>query len=1795
MDSSSLFPLVRSQIACGLKHTMAVSDAGTMYAWGGGESNQLGNDRLKNIALPIELSESQPPESENENEVGLDRMCAKRLVQISTGSFHTAALRADGYVYTWGWNENGCLGCPDLKNPTTGAMRVEGRPLLIYFFKNMNIRVVHVSCGSNHTVATDSNGDCYSWGLGNYGNLGHGDTHNVNRPKLIDTLKGKMVKMAGCGSKHTLVCTSKGDLYTFGHGDNGRLGNNERRGCLIPELVEGRMQATFVIYCAAGEAHSAVIDDNGVLFTFGAGSYGRLGLGEESDALTPTPVDTLRKYKIVMVSCGAFHTMCVTKEKELWGFGGRLYGKLGDGIFTGNAMTPIKVAPEAGDGSDPSGFTQIACGTFHSAALTAAGHIKTFGFDGQGQLGIKDNDFKNQSEPQVVHNLDTVQITGMSHLLAEEDAKRQQLKGKAGTSTPAKSKGSSGLHDMGGGKGGLNNAASSIVSISAGAQHSLACTLKGDVYAWGENRDGQLGLNSNISQLRPVRVEYHISGKRIRKVAAGAQHSLCLTVRGDVYAWGQGKDGQLGLGKNASESRPMLIQVLQGKIVTDIAAGENHSGAVLRDGVVFTWGSGDMGKLGHGRVTRPQILPRTVRGALKKETCISLSLGMSHSAAVTKNGQVYIWGGGWFGRLGLGNSDNIYTPCKIESLDYMFIVQIACGGYHTMALTSEGEVYIWGRGDERLGLGETPDVLDPTLVTALRQKQANIVSITAGEEHSCAVADTGMVYAWGKGRYGKLGLAKGANEADADDSHNLPRDVLCQRGTVTQPLRLLRPGADETDIRCISTYSNHTLSLAQDGTVYAWGNKGGGRLGLNPPMSEEYAACGHEVTDLSAESSHEDGKQRTSSGNTSASGQTKEGSRAGAGGAGDVGGGVGTGTMEGRGGQGGNGDDGSEATIEYHMSQYTLNRVNPPCQFVQLILETEPSDHHVEQIKMVETNLSRKEALINRMYIDIHREEEVIRELQNTIRLTIKSTLNEGAPMGLDIHDFSTGIPYEIKQDHSVYTELFRLLLLNPMYLVEMYHFFIQETPANKASCGGQFCKFFSDLVINVYGDFNRSRNDHLFISYAKQIMVKDITAIQSKSSDLSEFAAHFPDAANVFGMTIKHYFTLNKNVRTLQSRFGDLLTELMGEDLNFQYDPLLVQVELRGGGGAAELKGDGSLLDQRRTNTYNTKTAIRNKVNERVDSLNEVMLKWAQAIMSSTQTLPEEIRWLCRELHQSLITAYGLESNSAENFKFIVASFLYNNYFRPVIMHPEQYGLMSVAKGKMTEKTRGNLRFIAMIVEKSLSQSLFPVEIKWLHSSNQKIQAQKQNAIKWVDELTAPALHLPSQMVIDVYQEHLQGTVRIVHTVPLMCVELLRWMLYTAGLKNQPLGLKAKDPIDNCIKQLFGPGRDDNRNKVNTWMDSGWLTCKSYGINYELDTTFFAIMDVTKLVRENRTQVPLPRYLAPDDAAPLKSSSDLEYGIDQRKLQLQELIRAGVQVPPDSQADQMGSFISNVAKQQAIATKQKDYDLQQMAEQARVLLEEMSLQGTPLSEVMGELMTLVHARASRNKQLRRDHTNLERLLLEINAYRGKLESKRESLSTYLDLLQRGISDTQNRQQVAIIIKKKKNLGHLTSSTLVQDSHAHVKPTKLKMLLAKHKQVRGTHGVFTYKELTEGMEKVITNFTLSDELSAKELKETKSRLTYHFSSTAAGVFVVTTVFDHDMVLDHFEVSAEELLVCKRQLVKEWSSSQAGGASKTTFNVFGLLRKLQQLTMKQIMLGQTLEHSKNELTVVKDVM
>ena len=104
-----------------------------------------------------------------------------------------------------------------------------------------NAHIVNVACGASHTLCIDSNGDVYSFGNGAYGNLGHGNTMNRVRPTIIDALRGAGIQNIACGAKHSMVLDVRGQVSVFGYGGNGRLGNGENQGSLLPIPVELRL------------------------------------------------------------------------------------------------------------------------------------------------------------------------------------------------------------------------------------------------------------------------------------------------------------------------------------------------------------------------------------------------------------------------------------------------------------------------------------------------------------------------------------------------------------------------------------------------------------------------------------------------------------------------------------------------------------------------------------------------------------------------------------------------------------------------------------------------------------------------------------------------------------------------------------------------------------------------------------------------------------------------------------------------------------------------------------------------------------------------------------------------------------------------------------------------------------------------------------------------------------------------------------------------------------------------------------------------------------------------------------------------------------------------------------------------------------------------------------------------------------------------------------------------------------------------------------------------------------------
>ncbi|KAF7696652.1 hypothetical protein HF521_005070 [Silurus meridionalis] len=273
------------------------------------------------------------------------------------------------------------------------------------------------------------------------------------------------------------------------------------------------------------------------------------------------------------------------------------------------------------------------------------------------------------------------------------------------------------------------------VSSSKGSDgHTLAVTLEGEVFSWGDGDYGKLGHGNSATQKYPKIIQGPLLGKVVVCVSAGYRHSAAVTNDGELYTWGEGDFGRLGHSDSHSRNVPTLVKDISG--VGQAACGSSHTIAVAQDGrVVWSFGGGDNGKLGHGdtnRVYRPKVI-EALHGFIIRKVCA----GSQCSLALTSAGQVFAWGCG--SCLGCGSSETTsLRPCFIEELSVTKIIDISCGDSHCLALSHENEVYAWGNnamGQCGQGHTSTP-ITKPKKVIGL--EGVSIQQITAGTSHSLA-------------------------------------------------------------------------------------------------------------------------------------------------------------------------------------------------------------------------------------------------------------------------------------------------------------------------------------------------------------------------------------------------------------------------------------------------------------------------------------------------------------------------------------------------------------------------------------------------------------------------------------------------------------------------------------------------------------------------------------------------------------------------------------------------------------------------------------------------------------------------------------------------------------------------------------------------------------------------------------------------------------------------------------------------------------------------------------------------
>lgn len=292
------------------------------------------------------------------------------------------------------------------------------------------------------------------------------------------------------------------------------------------------------------------------------------------------------------------------------------------------------------------------------------------------------------------------------------------------------------------------------VSLSCGDEHTAIITGNNKLFMFGSNNWGQLGLGSKSTVDKPTCVKA-LKPEKVKFAACGRNHTLISTEGGKVYAAGGNNEGQLGLGDTEERNTFHVINFFTSQHkIKQLSAGSNTSAALTEDGELFMWGDNSEGQIGLQNMTSICVPHQVTIG----KPISWISCGYYHSAFVTTEGELYTFGEPECGKLGLPRKllVNHRVPQLVPGIPEK-VIQVACGGGHTVALT-ENAVYVFGLGQfGQLGLGTFIfETSEPKVIDNIKDQKISYIS--CGENHTALITDLGLMYTFGDGRHGKLGL-----------------------------------------------------------------------------------------------------------------------------------------------------------------------------------------------------------------------------------------------------------------------------------------------------------------------------------------------------------------------------------------------------------------------------------------------------------------------------------------------------------------------------------------------------------------------------------------------------------------------------------------------------------------------------------------------------------------------------------------------------------------------------------------------------------------------------------------------------------------------------------------------------------------------------------------------------------------------------------------------------------------------------------------------------------------------------
>ncbi|MBB6690751.1 DUF5011 domain-containing protein [Cohnella xylanilytica] len=510
------------------------------------------------------------------------------VTSIAAGYYHSLALKSDGSIVAWGYNNSGQSNVPAGLDGVVAiaagldhslALRADGT--VVVWGSNtdgqLNVPigldgVVAIAAGSHHSLALKSDGSIVAWGRNNTGQL--------NVPAGLDG-----VVAIAAGMNHSLALKSDGTVVVWGSNVNGQTS--------VPAGLDG------VTAIAAGGYHSLALKSDGSVVAWGRNAYGQSNVPTELDG-------------VAAIAAGDQHSLALKSDGTIVAWGYNSYGQSNVPARTAMPVKAVGIAAgyshslalksdgavvawgynNSGQSSVPAGLdgvTAIAAGVDHSLALKADGTVVVWGDNSRGQRNV----------PAGLDGVVAIAANGWHSLALKSDGTvvAWGYNNSGQSSVPA----------------GLDG----VVAIAAGMHHSLALKSDGTIVSWGSNSYGQRNVPAGLDG--------------VVAIAAGERHSLALKADGTVVAWGENILGQANVPAG-----------LNG--VAEIAAGEFHSLALKADGTVVGWGDNNFGQAN---------VPAGLDGV------VAIAAGMRNSMALKSDGTVVAWGSNNFGQLNIPGDDRL--------------------------------------------------------------------------------------------------------------------------------------------------------------------------------------------------------------------------------------------------------------------------------------------------------------------------------------------------------------------------------------------------------------------------------------------------------------------------------------------------------------------------------------------------------------------------------------------------------------------------------------------------------------------------------------------------------------------------------------------------------------------------------------------------------------------------------------------------------------------------------------------------------------------------------------------------------------------------------------------------------------------------------------------------------------------------------------------------------------------------------------------------------------------------------